>query len=143
MTPDSECEHGLLRMTAHHSAPTEPSNRPDWHWLTREITGAFFDVYNDLGFGLLESMYGAALAILLRERGFHVEAELALDVTYHGQRIGTYRADLIVERTVVLELKAGAFLLPGSKPQLINYLRLSALHVGLLLGSAAFPSPSE
>jgi GxxExxY protein len=139
MTQIRNSERGLMRMTAHRSTPDPSSPRPDWHWLTREVIGAFFDVYNDLGFGLLESMYGAALTILLRERGFSVQCEHSLDVMYHGQRIGTYRADLIVEKTVVLELKAGAFLPPGSKPQLINYLRISGLRVGLLLWFGPVP----
>ncbi len=126
-------------MTAHHSTPDEGPNRPDLHRPTREIIGAFFDVYNELGFGLLEGMYGAALTILLRERGLAVQCEHALDVLYHGQRIGTYRADLIVEHTIVVELEAGALLPPGAKPQLINYLRISGLHVGLLLWFGPVP----
>jgi GxxExxY protein len=107
--------------------------------LTRDIIGAFFDVYNELGYGLLENMYAAALTIVLRERGFFVQCESALDVEFHGQRIGTYRADMIVEHAIVVELKAGAFLPPGAKAQLINYLRLSGSEVGLLLRFGPIP----
>ena len=120
-------------MTAHRSSGSDDTVRQEWQPLTRSIIGAFFDVYNALGYGLIESMYAAALAIVLRERGFFVQVESALDVVFHDQTIGTYRADMVVEHSVVVELKAGAFLPPGSKAQLINYLRLSGVHIGLLL----------
>jgi len=126
-------------MTAHRSGGADASAPLDWHHLTRDIIGAFFDVYNALGYGLLESMYGAALLILLRERGHFVQCEHALDVMFRGQCIGTYRADMIVEHSIVLELKAGAFLSPGAKPQLINYMRLSGIEVGLLLWFGPVP----
>jgi GxxExxY protein len=57
---------------------------------------------------------------------------VVFEACFHGQRIGVFRADMIVEDTVILELKAGAALLPGAKTQLINYLRMSGLQVGLL-----------
>jgi GxxExxY protein len=126
-------------MTAHRSSVVDDPPRLDRPRLTREIIGAFFDVYNALGYGLLENMFAAALAIVLRERGFFVQVESALDVVFHEQTIGTYRADLVVEHAVVVELKAGAFLPPGSNAQLINYLRLSGLQVGLLLWFGPVP----
>jgi GxxExxY protein len=101
--------------------------------LTRDIIGAFFDVYNELGYGFLENLYAPALAIVLHERGFRVAREVPLEVHFHGQQIGVYRADMIVDDTVILELKTGAALFPGSKAQLINYLRISGLQVGLVL----------
>jgi GxxExxY protein len=114
---------------------TEPATLPalPLAHLTRGVIGAFFDVYNELGYGFLESLYASALAIVLRERGFRVAREVALEVRFHGEQIGLYRADMIVEDTIILELKAGATLLPGSKAQLINYLRISGLQVGLVL----------
>jgi GxxExxY protein len=104
-----------------------------WAQLTRHIIGAFFDVYNELGYGFLENLYAPALAIVLHERGFRVAREVPLAVHFHGQQIGLYRADMIVDDAVILELKAGATLFPGSKAQLINYLRISGLQVGLVL----------
>jgi GxxExxY protein len=126
-------------MTADRSGGADATTPPDWHRLTRDIIGAFFDLYNALGYGLLESMYGAALSILLRERGHFVQREHALDVMFQGHCIGTYRADMIVEHSIVLEPKAGAFLSPGAKPQLINYMRLSGIEVGLLLWFGPVP----
>lgn len=101
--------------------------------LTGEIIGAFYDVYNQLGYGFLESLYVAAMAIMLTERGFRIRREEAFEVLFHGQRIGSYRADLIVEDRVVLEIKAGAAIPPGSKAQLTNYLRITRIEVGLIL----------
>jgi GxxExxY protein len=101
--------------------------------LTREVIGAFFDVYNELEYGLPEQVYRSAMGIVLAERGFLCRSEVRLEVHFHGQHIGSYRADMIIEDRVILELKAGAALPPGSKAQLINYLRLSRLEVGLLL----------
>lgn len=126
-------------MTARRSDAGDGSVRREWQPLTRDIIGAFFEVYNALGYGLLESMYVRALAILLRERGLFVQLESALDVVFHEQTIGTYRADMVVEHSVVVELKAGAFLPPGSKAQLINYLRLSGLEVGHLMWFGPIP----
>lgn len=101
--------------------------------LTRDIIGAFFDVHNELRYGLLEALYRAALRIVLEERGFHVRCEVPFIVHFHGHRIGEYRADMIVEERVILEIKAGATLVNGAKAQLINYVRLSGLELGLLL----------
>jgi GxxExxY protein len=101
--------------------------------LTSEVIGAFFDVYNELKYGLLESLYRAALEIVLAERGLCVQREAPLEVRFHGQRIGFFRADMIVNDVLIVEVKAGAILPVGSKPQLINYLRISTLEVGLLL----------
>jgi GxxExxY protein len=101
--------------------------------LTREVIGAFFDLYNELKYGLPEPVYRSAMGIILAERGFACRSEVKLEVHFHGHHIGSYRADMIVEEKVILELKAGATLALGSKAQLINYLRLSGLEVGLLL----------
>jgi GxxExxY protein len=101
--------------------------------LTREVIGAFFDLYNELEYGLPEQVYRSAMGIILAERGFLCRSEVKLEIHFHGHHIGSYRADMIVEDKVILELKAGVALPFGSKAQLINYLRLSQLEVGLLL----------
>lgn len=101
--------------------------------LTRDIIGTFFDVHNEMRYGLLEALYRAGLRIVLEERGFHVRREVPFVVHFHGQRIGEYRVDMIVEEKVILEIKAGATLVNGAKAQLTNYVRLSGLEIGLLL----------
>src|SRR5439155_26274932 len=78
--------------------------RGDEH--THSIIGAFFDVYNELGYGLLESVYAQALSYELRCRGHLVEREVWVDVLYKGQPVARQRIDLPSDRQVVLEIKA-------------------------------------
>jgi GxxExxY protein len=101
--------------------------------LTRRIIGAFYDVYNALGYGFLESVYANALATELVSRGLHVVREARTDVRYRGEVVGTFRADLLVESRVVLELKASPRLHDVDLAQLLNYLKATHLEVGLLL----------
>lgn len=77
--------------------------------ITNTILAAFFDVYNALGSGFREIVYERALAIALAERGLRGDRQEAVTVWYHGQPVGTFRADLIVDGKVLIELKA----LPG------------------------------
>ena len=112
---------------------------PEWQ-LTGAIIGAFYDVYNDLKYGLLERLYGAAMEIVLDERGFRVAREVSFDVVFHGRTIGVYRADFVVDGRVVVEIKTGAVLVPASRAQLMNYLRISRVRVGLLLFFGPEPS---
>lgn len=129
----------MARITTHPSSQGEAPGGLAAGPLSNSVIGAFFDVYNELGYGFLERVYSKALAILLEEREFRVAREAMLEVHYHGQCIGTYRADLVVEQTIVIEIKAGPALPPGAKAQLINYLRSSGLEVGLLFHFG--PSP--
>jgi GxxExxY protein len=101
--------------------------------LTRRIIGAFYDVYNALGYGFLESVYANALAIDIVSRGLRVVREASAEVRYKGEVVGTFRADLLVESRVVVELKASPKLHPAYGTQLLNYLRATDLEVGLLL----------
>jgi GxxExxY protein len=101
--------------------------------LTRQVIGCFFTTYNELGFGLPESMYSGALEILFREIGLEARREHGSDVLFRNIRIGTCRLDYLVEDTLVLELKAGHQLPPGSRAQLLTYLRASRRKLGLLL----------
>jgi GxxExxY protein len=116
-------------------------SRPAPHvGLTREIIGRFRRVYNRLDYGYLEHIYRAALTLELTKLGLHVRAEAPLDVWYDGVRIGTYRADLIVENAVVVELKASHALDDTARRQLLNYLRCTDIEVGLLLHFGPKPS---
>jgi GxxExxY protein len=73
--------------------------------LTDAIIGVFYDVYNELGFGFLESVYRNALRLALIEKGLHVEPEVAVSVFFHGLSVGDFRADLVVNQLILLELK--------------------------------------
>src|SRR5262249_4687882 len=97
------------------------------------VIGAFFEVYNTLGFGFLEHVYIAALEEELRARAHTVARELAVYVTYKGKKIATQRLDVVVDRKLVLEVKSTRDLHKSSIRQLQNSLRAIDLEVGLLL----------
>ena len=101
--------------------------------LSGAVIGCFFTSYNDLEFGLPESHYVRAFDILFREQGISARREHPVDVLFHGERIGTFRLDFLVEDRIVLEVKAGHTLPAGSRAQLLTYLRQSKMKVGLLL----------
>jgi GxxExxY protein len=102
--------------------------------LTECILGAAFRVHTVLGPGLLESVYAAALTYELRTRQLLVATEVTIPVLYDGVDLGlSFRADIIVESRVILELKSVQTLAPIHSKQLINYLKLTGLPVGLLL----------
>jgi GxxExxY protein len=100
---------------------------------TGAVIGAFFEVYNTLKGRYNETVYRNALAVELQLRGIPHVVEHPLDVRYKGQVVGSYRADLLVEACVIVELKAGLSLDPNAFAQLTNYLRVTGYRVGLLL----------
>ena len=108
--------------------------------LTHEIIGAFFKVYNAFGYGFLETPYVNALTIELQKRGLQVQRELPIALHYEGQKVGLYRADMIVEQKVLVEAKASAAMSEADQRQIFNYLRASRLAVGLLLHFGPNPS---
>ena len=101
--------------------------------LTDICIGAFYRVYNRLGFGFLESVYRNALAKELTKAGVPFEREVPIDVWYDGEKIGHFKADFLVDRRVILEVKASQILSEADRKQLLNYLRGSRVEVGLLL----------
>lgn len=101
--------------------------------LTRSVIGAFFDVYNDLGYGFLEAVYARALEHELRLRGHGVAREQCVQVMYKGEAIGVQRLDMVVDGKLVVEAKASVILHPSALRQLYNYLRATDLEIGLLL----------
>jgi GxxExxY protein len=107
--------------------------------LTGKILGAFFQVHRDLGYGFSEKVYERALTILLTEMGMKVEEQVHLCVYYHGQKVGDYIADLIVNDVVLLELKAAEKIVEDHAAQLLNYLKATNIEIGLVLnfGSSA------
>jgi len=100
--------------------------------LTESAIGAFFDVYNTLGYGFLESVYVNALHYELRRRGHTVARQFSVRVMYKGIEIARQRLDLIVDGKLVIETKSAQCLHPSASRQLYNYLRATDLEVGLL-----------
>jgi len=102
--------------------------------ITEQIIGSAIDVHRALGPGLLESAYEACLMFELVSRGLRVEQQKALPVTYRDVKLDCgCRLDLVVENFVVIELKAVEKILPIHRAQLLSYLKLSGLKVGLLI----------
>jgi GxxExxY protein len=108
--------------------------------LTHKVIGAFFHVYNCLGYGFLEAVYARALELELARRGLNVAREVSINVWYADEIVGQYRADLLVENVVVVELKAHRVLVTTDRAQLLNCLRASDLEVGLLLNFGVRPA---
>ena len=107
--------------------------------LSGQILKAFYDVYNELGYGFLERVYQNALFLELKARGFDVVAQKKISVYYKGVEVGDYYADLIVNDTIILELKACDHIVDEFEYQLINYLKSTNCEVGLLLNFGKEP----
>jgi GxxExxY protein len=101
--------------------------------LTEQIIGAFYGVHRELGHGFVESVYERSMVIALRKRDLFVQRQVPVVVHYLGEPVGTFCADLVVERAVIAELKACRAIEPVHEAQLLNYLRASFIEVGLLL----------
>ena len=102
--------------------------------ITEQIIGAAIDVHRALGPGLLESAYEACLAFELVSRGLKIEQQRALPVVYRDVKLDCgYRLDLVVENSIVIELKAVEQILPVHRAQLLSYLKLAGLKAGLLV----------
>jgi GxxExxY protein len=101
--------------------------------VTEAIIGAAFRVSNTLGCGFAEKVYENALAVELRSSGHEVEQQRPIEVRYKTEIVGLFQPDLVVDRTVVVELKACPGLDRLHRAQCLNYLRASGLHIGLIL----------
>jgi len=101
--------------------------------LTGEVIKTFYEVYNELGYGFLEKVYQNALYLELKSKGFEVEAHRKIKVFYKGQEVGFYIADLIINDTLILELKACDYLTDDCEYQLLNYLKATECEIGLIL----------
>jgi len=104
--------------------------------LTEMVIGAAYTVHNALGFGFLEAVYQRALWVELRSLGVAVEIEVPLAVHYKGVNVGDYRADLLVERSIVVEVKATDAIAPIHEQQLLHYLYATGYCLGLLINFA-------
>ena len=105
--------------------------------LTEKIIGVFYDVYNHFGPGFLESVYQRSMQIALQEIGIKAEIEVPIPVNFRGQSVGEFRADLMVEDLVLLELKVARAIDPSHEAQVIHYLRSTPLEVALLFNFGA------
>lgn len=107
--------------------------------LIYRIIGFYYEVYNELGHGFLESVYQKSLGIALRSAGFDACWPISIPVSFRGQPVGYFEADMLVEKSVLLELKALRALDRSHEAQLRNYLRATDIEVGLLLNFGLRP----
>lgn len=107
--------------------------------LTDRIIGVYYDVYNELGYGFLESVYEESMAIALRAEGLGIHRQVAVPVLFRGYQVGDFRADLLVENKVLLELKSARTLDRSHEAQLLHYLRATEIEIGLLLNFGEKP----
>lgn len=101
--------------------------------ITDKIISAFYEVYNELGFGFLESVYETALFIVLKGHGLSVERQMKINVYFREQVIGEFKADLIINQKVIVEIKAVKSFAPEHEAQILNYLKSTNIEVGLLV----------
>lgn len=107
--------------------------------MTEIIIGAYYNVYNNLGFGFLEKVYENAMVIELQRLGLHGRRQVPIHVYYQGILVGEYFADIFVEKIIILELKAAEALCEEHELQLVNYLRATNIEFGLLLNFGKKP----
>lgn len=101
--------------------------------LSYRVVNAFFEVYNALGPGFLESVYARALALALRKRGIAVALEVPIKVFFDGHVVGIHRLDMLVERRIVVELKSTETLPKTTLRQTRSYLAAANLELGIIL----------
>jgi GxxExxY protein len=107
--------------------------------ITDAILKAYYDVYNQLGYGFLEKVYQNAMCLELKSKGYKVEVQKPIKVYFKKQLVGEYYSDLVVEDKVIVELKACELLMNVHVAQIINYLKATPIEVGLLLNFGEEP----
>lgn len=105
----------------------------DFERLTEKIIGCAYRVHNHMGFGFLESVYEKCMMIELERNGLCAEAQKPIKASYEGIVVGDFIADIVVEDTVIVELKSAKRLTSAHETQLVNYLVITGKPVGLLL----------
>jgi len=101
--------------------------------ITSQIINAAHTVHNTLGYGFLEKVYHNALVIELKKKNLTVESEKSYNVYYENKMAGEFFADIVVDKKVIVEIKATDKYVPLFEAQLLNYLKASGLEVGLIL----------
>jgi GxxExxY protein len=107
--------------------------------LTETIIRVFYEVYNELGHGFLESVYERAFELALTSKGLDVLRQIDVPVWFRGQKVGDFVADVLVNKCVLLELKAARALDSAHEVQMLNYLRATEIEVGLLFNFGIKP----
>ena len=125
-------EENRIREDMHDVQDNEEESLP-YSGLTRDILGCCFSVMKELGPGFLERIYKNALFLAMTQDGLQVEVEKVFEVKFRGKIIGRYNADLVVEKTIIVELKCCEHLLRDHQAQVINYLTVAQLPIGLLI----------
>ncbi len=101
--------------------------------LTKTIIGIYYDVYNEMGHGFLEKVYQNSMIVELQSRGLKVESQKKINVYYKQVVVGEYIPDIIVNNSVIVELKCVEYINESHQAQLLNYLKSTECEVGLLL----------
>lgn len=114
----------------------EDQQRHEFDDLSNRIIGAAIEVHTALGPGFLESIYEEALKVEFSEQGLHYESQKEIKVEYLGEEVGRHRLDLLVEESIIVELKAVSDLADIHFAQLRSYLKATGVKVGLLLNFA-------
>jgi GxxExxY protein len=107
--------------------------------VTAKIIGVFFEVYNELGYGFLESVYQKSLGLALQGAGLQACWPISIPVWFRGQHVGHFEGDMLVDKCVLLELKAVRYLDGSHQAQLLNYLKATDVEIGLLLNFGIKP----
>ena len=107
--------------------------------LTNRILNCYYTVYNTLGYGFLEKVYENSMLIELQNQTLYAERQKAIKVYYLEKLVGEYYADIIVEDSIIIELKAAEYLVEEHEIQLINYLKATDKEIGLLLNFGKRP----
>lgn len=107
--------------------------------ISGKVLRAFYDVYNELGHGFLESVYQQAFVIAARDLGLQVQEQVPIPVFFRGHNIGEFRADLLVEGSLLVELKAAKCLESKHTAQVINYLKATDIEIAMLLNFGPKP----
>jgi GxxExxY protein len=107
--------------------------------LTKSIIGIYYNVYNELGFGFLEKVYHKSLLIELKRNGYKIDSEKKVNVYYKNEIVGEYIPDIIINDSVIVELKCVEYLTDIHENQLLNYLKATDCEVGLILNFGKDP----
>lgn len=109
------------------------------HETTEKIIGVFYEVYNELGHGFLESVYEKSMVIALCEAGLDAVQQKPITVRFRGQVVGDFRADIVVNNRVIVEVKAARAVESAYEAQIMHYLRATDLEIGLLMNFGPKP----